>query len=150
MPRSKTCAKNHPYQTLFFVRTRCVVPFGHHFCCLWMVSTIKTILQHSFDLRPEYHYHCGQGGKLSRPSLFKRNKNSYSPESVILIVTGALEPYLTECKHLVREVRYTWHLQKCMVVSHPWYYAHILCKVLYLSATGGCWDMTDKTLRNIG
>jgi len=36
----------------------------------------------------------------------KRNKNSYSPESVILIVTGALEPYLTECKHLVREVRY--------------------------------------------
>jgi len=74
MPRIKTFAKNHPYQTLFFVRTRCVVLFGHHFCCLWMVSTTKTILQHSFDLRPEYHYHCGQGGKLSRPSIQKKQK----------------------------------------------------------------------------
>lgn len=39
-----------------------------------MVSTTKTILQHSFDLRPEYHYHCGQGGKLSRPSIQKKQK----------------------------------------------------------------------------
>lgn len=149
MPRIKTCAKNHPYQTLFFVRTRCVVLFGHHFCCLWMVSTIKTILQHIALTSDQNITITVDKVESYQDPLSKRNKNSYSPESVILIVTGALEPYLTECKHLVQEVRYTWHLQKCMVVSHPWYCAHILCKVLYLSTAGGCWDMTDKTLRNI-
>ena len=96
MPRIKTCAKNHPYQTLFFVRTRCVVLFGHHFCCLWMVSTIKTILQHIALTSDQNITITVDKVESYQDPLSKRNKNSYSPESVILIVTGALMNHISQ------------------------------------------------------
>lgn len=72
-----------------------------------MVSTIKTILQHIALTSDQNITITVDKVESYQDPLSKRNKNSYSPESVILIVTGALEPYLTECKHLVQEVRYT-------------------------------------------